>query len=49
MSEEVCTAADGTNGCKTTQLLRLPSNILYTCHQRILSYAPSNVNMMYSV
>ena len=23
--------------------------ILYTCHQRILSYAPSNVNMMYSV
>ena len=30
MSEEVCTAAaDGTNGCKTTQLLRLPSNIVY--------------------
>ena len=29
MSEEVCTAADGTNGCKTTRLLRLPSNIVY--------------------
>ena len=29
MNEEACAAADGTIGCISTHLLRLPSNMVY--------------------